>query len=148
MSYGLGLAYRLSDRFTLSGDLYRTHWVDFIYRNEQGAKTSPLSGKSDGSSDIANTTCLRLGGEYLIIGANYVVPLRAGIFYDPVPADGSPDNYYGFALGTGIAYGRFIFDVAYQFRFGNDVGASQMQQMNFTQDVREHTIYTSMIVHF
>ncbi len=25
-------------------------------------------------------------------------------------------------LGSGIAYGRFIFDIAYQFRFGNNVG--------------------------
>jgi long-subunit fatty acid transport protein len=148
MSYGLGLAYRFSDRLTVSGDLYRTHWEDFIYEDYKGIKTSPISGKPEGSFDTANTTCVRLGGEYLIIGAKYVVPLRAGIFYDPAPAEGSPDNYYGFALGSGIAYGRFIFDVAYQFRFGNGVGSSQLQSLNFSQDVREHTLYTSMIVHF
>jgi long-subunit fatty acid transport protein len=148
MSYGLGVAYRFSDRLTLSSDLYRTHWADFIYESEQGVRTSPISGKPEGSSDIVNTTWFRLGGEYLIIGADYVVPLRAGIFYDPAPADGSPDNYYGFALGSGISYGRFVFDVAYQFRFGNNVGASTLRSWNFSQDVREHTIYTSMIVHF
>lgn len=149
MSYGLGLAYRFSDRLTVSGDLYRTHWADFIYEDEQGNKTLPLSaGKPEGSSDITNTTCIRLGGEYLIIGTSYVVPLRAGIFYDPAPAEGSPDHYYGFALGSGIAYGRFIFDVAYQFRFGNGVGGSLMQNKDIAQDVREHTLYTSMIIHF
>lgn len=148
LSYGLGLTYRFSDGFTISGDLYRTHWSDFIYRNYQGMETSPISGKPAGSSDIAKTNWLRLGGEYLIIGADYVIPLRAGIFYDPAPADGSPDDYYGFALGSGIAYGRFIFDIAYQFRMGNGVGESQLQHMNFSQDVREHTLYASMIVHF
>lgn len=148
MSYGLGLAYRFSDKLTISGDVYRTHWDDFLYKNYQGIKTSPISGEPEGSSNIAKTTCFRLGGEYLIIGNKYVVPLRAGIFYDPAPAEGSPDNYYGFSLGSGIAYGRFIFDIAYQFRFGNGVGASQLRQMNFSQDVREHTIYTSMIIHF
>jgi long-subunit fatty acid transport protein len=148
MSYGLGLAYRFSDRLTLSGDLYRTHWEDFIYEDYNGIKTSPINGKPEGYFDIANTTCIRLGGEYLIIGTNFVVPLRAGIFYDPAPAEGSPDNYYGFSLGSGIAYGRFIFDVAYQFRFGNGVGSSQLQHLNFSQDIREHTLYTSMIVHF
>jgi long-subunit fatty acid transport protein len=148
MSYGLGLAYRFSDNLTISGDLYRTHWDDFMYKNYQGIKTSPISGKPEGSFDIAKTTCLRLGGEYLVIGDKYVVPLRAGIFYDPAPADGSPDNYYGFSLGSGIAYGRFIFDIAYQFRFGNGVGATQMPDLKFSQDVREHTIYTSLIIHF
>jgi long-subunit fatty acid transport protein len=148
MSYGLGLAYRFSDRLTVSGDLYRTQWEDFIYEDDNGIKTSPINFKPEAKADISNTTCIRLGGEYLIIGTNFVVPLRAGIFYDPAPAEGSPDNYYGFALGSGIAYGRFIFDVAYQFRFGNGVGSSQLQSLNFSQDVREHILYTSMIVHF
>ena len=148
MSYGLGLAYRFSDKFTLSGDVYRTHWNDFMYKNYQDVQTSPISGKALGASDIDPTTWVRFGGEYLIIRDKYVVPLRAGIFYDPAPAEGSADNYYGFALGTGIAYGRFIFDIAYQLRFGNNVGSSTLQGLNFSQDVREHTIYTSMIVHF
>jgi long-subunit fatty acid transport protein len=148
MSYGLGLAYRFSDKFTVSGDLYRTHWNDFIYKNYQGVETSPISGDEKKDARIANTTWFRLGTEYLIIGSKYVVPLRAGIFYDPAPADESPDNYYGFSLGSGIAYDRFIFDIAYQFRFGNGVGATQMRDLNFSKDVREHTIYTSMIIHF
>jgi long-subunit fatty acid transport protein len=148
MSYGLGLAYRFSDKFTLSGDVYRTHWNDFTYKNYQGVETSPISGKAKGDSSIAPTMWLRFGGEYLIIREKYVVPLRAGIFYDPAPAEGSPDKFYGFAVGSGISYGRFVFDIAYQFRFGNGVGSSTLPGTNFSQDVREHTVYSSLIIHF
>jgi long-subunit fatty acid transport protein len=148
MSYGLGLAYRFSDRFTVSGDLYRTHWSDFMYKNYLGVKTSAISGQPEATSNISNTTWFRFGGEYLIIGNKYVVPFRAGVFYDPAPAEGSADNYYGISLGSGIAYDRFIFDIAYQYRFGNGVGASQLQDLNFSQNVREHTVYSSLIVHF
>lgn len=144
MSYGLGLAYRFSDKFTLAGDVYRTHWSDFIFKDSQGIETSPISGRPKDSANISDTTWLRLGGEYLIIGSKYVVPLRAGIFYDPAPAEGSPDNFFGFALGTGLAYDRFIFDIAYQYRFGNGVGTSTLQDTNFSQDVQEHTLYTSL----
>jgi hypothetical protein len=32
---------------------------------------------------------------------NCVWALRSGLFYDPAPAEGSPDDYYGFSLGGG-----------------------------------------------
>lgn len=149
MSYGMGLAYRHSDNLTLSGDVYRTHWNDFELRDSEGNRLSPVSGRDMDKSDIDATTWFRLGGEYLIIGERVAVPLRAGIFYDPGPAEGSPDNYYGFSLGTGLVYKRFVFDIAYQFRFGNDVGSSYMaEELNFSQDMREHTVYSSLIIHF
>lgn len=147
MSYGLGLAYRFSDAFTASADVYRTHWDDLMYENHQGDKTSAISGDPIGSSNIDQTTWFRLAGEYLII-RNYVVPLRAGVFYDPGPAEGSPDSYYGVALGSGIGFKRFSFDVAYQYRFGDSVGSSTLQHRGFSQDVQEHTVYTSLIVYF
>lgn len=148
MSYGLGLAYRFSDRFTMSGDVYRTHWEDFIYKSAQGPATSPISGMPEATSNVKTTTWFRLGGEYLFIGDKFVVPVRAGIFYDPAPAEGSPDDYCGFSVGTGIAYGRFVFDIAYQFRFGFNVGSSMLQGARLTQDVIEHTVYSSLIIHF
>jgi len=97
---------------------------------------------------IDPTHQVRMGAEYLFITPNYVIPLRGGIFYDPAPAEGSPDDFYGLSLGSGIAKGRFIFDIAYQYRFGNDVGTSIMKNLNFSQDVDEHTIYSSVIIHF
>jgi len=148
MAYGLGLAWRISDALTVSADVYRTHWQDFIYRPENDISTSPVSGKPASESDIEATTWFRLGAEYLYIGEKFVVPIRGGIFYDPAPAEGSPDEYYGFCLGSGIAYKRYIWDISYQFRYGDDVGGSMLSDLGFSQDVREHTIVTSLIIHF
>jgi long-chain fatty acid transport protein len=148
MSYGIGLAYRFSDQFTVAGDIYRTDWQDFELKDSHGNKISPITGRPTSESDIDPTYQVRLGAEYLFMYPNYVIPLRAGVFYDPAPAEGSPDNYYGFSLGTGLAWGRFVFDIAYQYRFGRDVGDSILQNLDFSQDVDEHTVYASMIVHF
>ena len=53
-----------------------------------------------------------MGGEDLFILQNYVIPLQAGAFYDPAPAEGSPDDFFGFSVGSGIGAGRFIFEAA------------------------------------
>jgi long-subunit fatty acid transport protein len=148
MSYGLGLAYRFSDKFTASIDIYRTKWDDFVLIDTNGNKTSPITGQPISKSDIDPTHQVRIGAEYLFITTKYVIPLRGGIFYDPSPAEGSPDDFFGFSLGSGIAKGRFVFDIAYQYRFGNDAGTSIMQNLDFSQDVEEHTVYSSLIIHF
>jgi long-subunit fatty acid transport protein len=148
MSYGLGIAYRFSDKLTVAADVYRTHWQDFILEDSKGKKTSPVSGRPSDESDVDATTQIRLGAEYLFILPKYVIPLRGGVFYDPAPAEGGPDHFFGFTLGSGIGIGRFVFDVAYQARFGRDVGGSILANQDFSQDVDEHTVYTSLIVHF
>jgi long-subunit fatty acid transport protein len=148
MSYGIGLAYRFSDNLSISGDIYRTHWNDFELELEDGRKTSPISSRNTEDSDIDPTICLRMGIEYLIIGKKIVLPFRGGVFYDAAPAENSPDDYYGFSLGSGFVFKRFIFDIAYQFRFGNDVGGSVLEELDFSQDVREHIVYASLIIHF
>ena len=145
MSYGLGLAYRFSDQLTVSADVTRTEWDDFFFKDSQGNKTSAISGRPKKDSDVDPTHTVRLGLEYLFIKPTYVVPLRGGVFYDPAPAEGNPDDYYGFSLGSGFAKGRVIFDIAYQYRFGRDVGGSLLQNLDFSQDVDEHFIFASLI---
>ncbi len=148
MAYGIGIAYRHSDELTFSADVYRTHWGDFMYRAQDGSAVSPVSGKAERESDIDTTTWVRAGMEYLHIGRKFVVPFRAGIFYDPAPAEKQPDDYYGFTLGSGIAYKKLIWDVAYQFRYGDNVSGGVMENMGFSQDITEHLVYTSLIIHF
>ena len=148
MSYGIGLAYRFSDQFTMAADIYRTEWGDYLYKDSKGAKTSPISGLSQEQSDVDATNQVRVGAEYLFIKDDFAIPLRAGLFYDPAPAQSSPDTYYGASVGSGIAYKWFVFDVSYQFRFGNNVGTSMMQDFDYSKDVREHTVYSSVIIHF
>lgn len=147
-SYGIGFAYRFSDNFTASLDLYKTEWEDFILHIPGQGDFSPISGKIADSSDVDSTCQVRAGGEYLLINDTYTIAMRGGLFYDPAPAEGHPDNYFGFSLGTGVAYKSMTFDLAYQFRYGNDVGSSLMQGLDFSQDTREHTVYLSTIFHF
>jgi len=44
--------------------------------------------------------------------------------------------------------GKFVLDIAYQYRFGKDVGTYILQNREFSQDVREHALYSSVIIHF
>jgi hypothetical protein len=148
MSYGLGVAYRFSDEFTSSADVYLTHWQDFVLEDSKGNKTSPVTGRPVGESDIGPTVQVRLGSEYLFIMPKYIIPVRGGVFYDPAPAQGGSDPYFGFSVGSGIGVGRFILDFAYQYRFGLDVGKSILRTYRYSEDVYEHAFYTSLIVHF
>lgn len=143
MSYGIGFAYNFSDSLSIAGDIYKTEWNNCVYKKGDGEETSLF-----GESDISPTYQVRIGGEYLFFDKErgYVIPIRAGIFYDPAPASGSPDNFYGFSIGTGFTKNeRFSVDIAYQYRFGNDVGKSLLPHFQFSQDVNEHTLYVSAI---
>ena len=163
MSFGIGIAYRYSDHFTVSGDIYRTEWQNFILRDSEGNRIAPISGLTEEKSDIDPTHQIRLGAEYLFFNpakSKYIIPIRCGLFYDPAPGEKSPDEYYGFSLGTGIVIGKkdfrsfknfgslLVFDIAYQYRFGNDVKTFMLQHLDFSEDVKEHTFYSSVIIHF
>jgi long-subunit fatty acid transport protein len=148
MSYGIGAAYRLSKNFTVSLDVYRTQWDDFIQTDSEGREFSPLTGKSPGESDISPTTQVRTGAEYLFITSKYIIPLCAGLFYDPAPAEGSPDDFFGFSIGSGMGWKQFHFDIAYQYRRGNHAGSSVLKEWGFSQNLEEHKIYSSLIIHF
>jgi len=152
VSYGIGLSYRFPNKLNplrLSLDAYRTHWEDFILTDSEGKETSPITDMSPEKSDIKTTTQIRFGAEYrLYPKSQYVVPVRFGMFYDPAPTRGGYDEYYGISLGFGIAdKKRFAFDIAYQFRRGDDVGTSLAPDSSITQDVREHTMYSSFIIY-
>lgn len=55
MSYGVGVAYRFSKKFTASFDIYRTEWDDFVLIDPNGQKNSPITGKLIGESAIEPT---------------------------------------------------------------------------------------------
>jgi len=148
MSYGIGLAFRMSDAFTMDLDVYRTEWSDYVLHDGEGNELNPITGRSQRDSDIADTMQVRVGGEYLFIGERAVIPVRAGVFYDPEPAEGSPDTFWGVSVGSGIAYKSFIFDFAYQYRFGRDVRTATVGNEDSSQDVDQHTVYSSVIYHF
>jgi photosystem II stability/assembly factor-like uncharacterized protein/long-subunit fatty acid transport protein len=149
LSYGIGLAWRFSDAFSIDLDVYRTDWSEYYLTDDQGNEFSPIDGRPKYQSQVKDTTQIRIGGEYLFIKQkkNMVIPIRAGFFYDPEPSEGSPEDFYGFAVGSGIAYKRFIFDVAYQFRWGKDVDTGNLIATS-KADIIQHTFLASLIVHF
>ena len=149
LSYGLGVAARLSDAWTLSLDISRVHWSDFkleqsthddVLLVENGAPAGKGTAVLNGASD--DTTSVRLGAEYLWIKRNLLIPFRAGFFYDPEPGDDGTDHFFGFALGSGITVQQFVFDLAYQFRTGKVTSEAT------ETTVYQHQIYASMIYHF
>jgi long-subunit fatty acid transport protein len=151
-SIGVGAAFQWDDYVTVSLDVYRTDWSSFVLTAEDGSSISPISGRSSAEVTVADTTQIRMGVEYRIIsqdaGKNYIIPLRAGLFRDPIAADENAENAYGLSLGTGIAYETCVFDIAYQYRWANDVGTSYLSGLGFSQDINEHQLFGSMFYRF
>ena len=147
LSYGLGLAARVSDSLSYALDVYRTHWSSFILTDGQGNSFSPIDGRPESQSNVDDTTQVRFGVEYLFIGRSTIVPVRAGFFYDPEPSQNSVKDFYGVAVGSGIAYETFILDVAYQFRWGTNVDTGNLITTS-RADITQHLALASMIYHF
>ena len=136
-------------------------------------RISPITGMSTWRTPHLDPTyTVRLGAEYVFVNhkkpkQNYLPSLRAGIFYDPEPAsgrrdtwwgvsrgDGDPDDYYGFALGAGVLIkNRVNIDLAYQYRWGTNVrkdtlaGAGLIER-GFSADVEQHLLYLSTVIYF
>jgi hypothetical protein len=52
-------------------------------------------------------------------------------------------------VGRGLAYKKFLFDVAYQFRWADNVNGDRLIETGDTKiDVRQHSILASIIIHF
>jgi len=49
---------------------------------------------------------------------------------------------------AGIGMGPFVFDMACQYRFGEEAGTSVLKNWGFSQDVAEFMVYSSVIVRF
>ena len=148
MSYGLGIAFRFSDALTCSLDIYRTEWGGFAYKDGSGVKTSPIDGRPISDSSVGPTHQVRLGGEYVLIFENTMVPLRCGLFYDPEPGENGSRDFYGFSLGAGVTLGPIVLDAAYQFRFGNNIDGEILSYPGATADIQQHKILFSAIYHF
>lgn len=137
LSYGLGLAARLSDFFTVSLDVSWVEWSDFRLQTpdssfffsipSNGIMTDVVVLPDFRDAARNNTTSVRLGFEYLwdrpeflawLQSDNFVIPVRAGLFYDPEPSFEGDDDFWGVSLGAGIFVWGFKVDIAYTFRTG------------------------------
>lgn len=153
-SYGLGVALRPGDAFTFSFDVYRTEWSEFFrvipaYQQVFGdTNYSDIDNLPRYRSIVHDTTQVRTGMEYLFILERTIIPLRAGLFYDPRPSHKHPKTMWGYTLGSGFMVGKLVIDYACQFRTGNDIEGGVLGIPTAKADVDQHTFYLSMIYHF
>lgn len=147
-SYGIGFAYRHGDKLTVAFDVYRTDWSGSFIKDPKGKEINPLDGAPLDRGRLKDTTQLRLGAEYLFIGDKRAIPVRAGVFYDPEPAKGRLDDFYGFSLGTGYSTDKISLDAAYQYRFGRHVSGDIPYIKGSSVDMDQHTLILSVIYYF
>lgn len=171
-TWGLGVSYRANDRLTLAAHVSRTDWNDFYIKQADGTRLSLIDGTDIDDpatkTDLDTTYSVRLGTEYVFVPRDldsdlpYLWSLRGGLIYEEEPASGrstfnintpgsgEPDRFFGAAIGIGLqAFQRLNFDVAYQFRFGNNVKSDRVRGLDgFAEDYRQHRIIVSSIIYF
>lgn len=147
MSFGAGLGFRYNDALSFSLDVTWTDWSEYEQEDEDGIKSRPLGGAST-DRKIDDTYAVRCGTEYLIFGKKVIIPVRGGLFYDPRPSLDDPTDVYGFSVGSGITFKRFSLDVAYQFRWANDVDGEDFGLSGADFDLNDHMLLASIIVYF
>ncbi|MGA1874044.1 MAG: OmpP1/FadL family transporter [bacterium] len=164
-AYGLGFSYQISDSWILAGDVTRTEWQDYIisetspYQEEVGPFAKYIR---DPNGSIVGyyipekkpTYTVRLGVEYTKILDKVIIPFRFGVFYDPEPSVGSPQDFYGVSFGCGVVINsRIAIDTAYQYRFGreisgNELGFESAIPTAMKGEIHQHSFLSSLIYYF
>ncbi|MCL4215697.1 MAG: outer membrane protein transport protein [Candidatus Hydrogenedentes bacterium] len=167
---GLGVAYRFpNDKLTLSLDVTRREWDEFVESDAFGRRFSPITGLPKYQSHHDPTYTVRLGAEYVFVDPSrpaqkYLPSLRLGALYDPEPSGGrqqewyglgrvtgEPDEYYGVTFGLGLLiHNRVNLDFAYEYRWGNDVRLDTfgLFEPDSTADVDQHEFFLSTVIYF
>jgi long-subunit fatty acid transport protein len=144
---GAGIAWRPSDRCVVTSDLTWTQWSRYRLE-ENGADTSPISGVTHADSDVRDTVTARLGAERYFFSERRIWTLRGGVGYDPAPAEGGVDDFYTVNIGVGLQVRAINIDVAYELRYGNEVGGSTLLGFAADEDVWQHRVLASVIKYF
>ena len=144
---GAGAAWQPRQDLTLAADATWTQWSRYRL-HERGRDTNPLTGELVSTDELDDTFTLRVGAECLFIFRDLRVPLSCGLGYDPSPAVGDVDDFYTVSLGTGLQLGAWNLDLAYEFRWGNEVHGDTLRGLGATQDVKRHRVLASLIVYF
>lgn len=123
-SIGLGGALRPRPRLTLALDFTWDQWSAAELRGFPGydGPVSFFDLQPSARTSTRDTLSLNLGAEWLLARPGYVVPLRAGLAYEPQgsmdPILRDPLDFVMVAAGAGFNTNRFKFDAALQYRFG------------------------------
>jgi long-subunit fatty acid transport protein len=112
----VGVAGRPIERLLLSTDWTETRWSDARIKGNRAGQ--PIDEPFPGGADVErqeDARQLRFGMEYSLVGKEFVVPFRFGIFTDrQILRDdaGETVEVTGLSMGTGVAAGNWIFDLA------------------------------------
>jgi len=173
-SLALGVAWRTSDKFTLSLDVTRTDWNDFYVKTADGTRRSLVDFSNLNNSwtrtKFDPTYTVRLGWEYVFLPKEpeeklgHLWSLRGGVFFDQEPAtdksdgfrwpgdngSGKADNFYGCALGVGLQLGQRVnLDAAWQLRYGPGVNSDLIRGLDgFEEDVVQQRFLVSTVIYF
>lgn len=124
-----GLAWQVSDSFTLEIDAYWELWsildgMEVVFNPEINWPGVLGLDKIEENYKCSNPLSLRIGGEYLLSNK---LSLRMGVFRDPNPM---PDDTYspmypfsdqwGITMGLGYQWKQFFFDLAYRLLLVSD----------------------------
>jgi hypothetical protein len=126
-AYGFGSSWRPRSPLTISADYTRTLWsnariFDYFTLPVTGEPGPPGSAFPDLSYPSLtpdrqqDTEQIRLGAEYVLIGARAKYPVRVGLFSDRQyfrAGDGSIPRFTGLTLGAGIIVGPVMIDGAF-----------------------------------
>lgn len=145
-SYGVGVAYRYSDRLSFALDAYATAWSNYKIKSDLGDLN--LIAGNDETADIEDTWQIRMGTEYLWVLPKYVFALRSGVFYDPEQMGEEVNDYYGLALGGGMVYQDIVVDAALQYKWANQVQSEKISGVYAESDVSDFFGIVSLIYHF
>lgn len=112
---GLGLSYRFSPKLRVASDFSFFNW----------SKYKVTYFEEDLTRDFKDIIKIGAGFEYMsalkLFGAEFMVPIRAGLSYDPQPMNNPDSAYTYFSLGTGLHWGSSSFDVGAS--FGSERGS-------------------------
>ncbi len=144
-----GIALRPSDAWLISVDATWVDWSYFRVFDSEGAAYL-ISADPAGTATIDAVTTVRAGVERTLTLPSAVLALRAGGAYDPQPARGAPATVVVGTAGIGLSLSRLSVDLAYEGRFGRDVGGTSLTRNiigapDAEVDLARHSLYLSLV---
>ena len=103
---GIGVSYKFSPRFRAASDFTFYNWSKYRVNYFEEELERDLKDIIKIGAGIEHSSSRR------IFGQEVNIPLRAGLIYDPQPMKEPNSSYFYLSLGTGIHWGKFLFDGA------------------------------------
>lgn len=103
---GIGVSYKFSPKFRAASDFTFYNWSKYRVNYFEEELERDLKDIIKIGTGIEHSSSRR------IFGQEVNIPLRAGLIYDPQPMKEPNSSYFYLSLGTGIHWGKFLFDGA------------------------------------